>query len=39
MAKLLCFCVCLFDAIVELHVMNEKDSMISSLESESGNHM
>ena len=23
-AKLLCFCLCLFDAIVELHAMDDK---------------
>ena len=40
-AKLLCFCLCLFDATLDLHAMDEKlliDS-IFSLKSESGHHM
>ena len=32
-AKALCACFCLFDAIVELHPMDEKCSMSFSLES------
>jgi hypothetical protein len=34
----LCYCLCLFDAIIELHAMNEKNAQCStfSLESESG---
>ena len=34
-AKLFCFCLCLFDVIVELHAMDEKKIMILSFESES----
>ena len=34
MAKLLCSCLCLFDAIIKLHAMNEKMFMTFSLESE-----
>ena len=34
MFELLCFCLCLFDAIVELHAMNEKMFIVFSLESE-----
>ena len=40
-AKLLCFCLWLFDATLDLHAMDEKlliDS-IFSLKSESGHHM
>ena len=32
MAKLLCSCLYLFDAIIELHVMNERCSMTFSIE-------
>ena len=35
-AKLLCYCLCLFDAIIELHVVDEKNSMTFSLECEHG---
>jgi hypothetical protein len=31
-AKVVCSCLCLFDAIVELHAMDEKCSMTFSLE-------
>ena len=37
-AKLLCSCLCLFDAIVELHAIDEKMFMIFSLGSEGGFH-
>jgi hypothetical protein len=36
MFNVLCFCLCLFDAIVELHTMYEKNPNIFSLEYESG---
>ena len=39
MAKLLCYCLCLLDAIVELHVMDEKMFNDFLIESESGFYM
>ena len=39
-AKLLCSCLCLCDAAIELHATNEKKhSMVFSLESENGFYM
>ena len=39
LAKSLCFCLCLFDAIVDLHAMAEKMSNDLSLESDSEFHV